>query len=73
MPQHRNQVEHQQYVLRGRATVGLGDKVVTVEAGSVVHIPAGLPHWYRAEGEEPFEFLCVVPDDEDRIEVLDGG
>ncbi len=71
MPRHRNSVEHQQYVLRGSATVGLGDEVRTVRAGDVVHIPAGLPHWYRAEGEEPFEFLCMVPDDDDVIEILD--
>ncbi len=71
MPRHRNRVEHQQFVLRGAATIGLGDRVMTVKAGDVVHIPGGLPHWYRAEGEEPFEFLCVVPDDEDAIELLE--
>ncbi len=73
MPRHTNRVEHQQYVLRGRATIGIGDETVTVEEGTVLHIPAGVPHWYRAEEGEPFEFLCVVPDDEDRIEILDDG
>ncbi len=71
MPRHRNEVEHQQYVLRGRATVGIGEEAVSVEAGTTLHIPAGVPHWYRAEGDEAFEFLCVVPDDEDRIELLE--
>lgn len=71
MPRHTNSVEHQQYVLAGRATVGLGDEVVQVEAGDVVFIPAGMPHWYRAEGDEPFEFLCAVPNGEDRVEILD--
>lgn len=70
MPRHTNRVEHQQLVLRGEAVIGLGDRVIRVRAGDVVHIPGGTPHWYRAEGDEPFEFLCAVPDDEDRIELL---
>ena len=70
MPRHTNRVEHQQVILRGEAVIGLGSEVHRVRAGDVVHIPGGTPHWYRAEGSGPFEFLCVVPDDEDRIELL---
>jgi quercetin dioxygenase-like cupin family protein len=70
MPKHTNTVEHEQYVLRGRARIGLGDEVVEVKEGDVLFIPAGLPHWYEALGEEPFEFLCMVPNKEDKIEVL---
>lgn len=70
MPRHRNRVEHQQYVLRGRATIGLGDASHDVSAGDVVHIPGGTPHWYLNDGNEPFEFLCVVPDADDHIELL---
>jgi quercetin dioxygenase-like cupin family protein len=73
MPRHTNTVEHEQYVLRGRATIGLGDEVMTVQQDDVVYIPAGVPHWYRAEGEEAFEFLCMVPNLPDEIEVLDEG
>lgn len=69
MPRHTNTVEHEQYVLRGRATIGIGDEVREVRAGAVVFIPAGTPHWYRAEGDEPFEFLCVVPNHPDTIEL----
>jgi quercetin dioxygenase-like cupin family protein len=71
MPRHTNEVEHEQYVLRGRATVGIGDETVEVGPDDVVFIPAGVPHWYRAEGEVPFEFLCVVPNATDRIRLLD--
>ena len=71
MPRHTNRVEHEQYVLRGRARIGIGDEVVQVEQGSVVFIPAGVPHWYEAGGDEPFEFLCVVPNAPDEIEILD--
>jgi quercetin dioxygenase-like cupin family protein len=70
MPRHTNSVEHQQYVLRGAARVGIGGEVHDIRAGMVVHIPAGVPHWYRVEGEEPFEFLCMVPAEEDRVQLL---
>jgi quercetin dioxygenase-like cupin family protein len=73
MPAHRNAVEHEQYVLRGRATIGIGDQVRQVSRDDVVYIPAGVPHWYRAEGDEPFEFLCVVPNRPDQIEILEPG
>jgi len=71
MPLHTNLVEHEQYVLRGRASVVIGGETHTVKARDVVYIPAGVPHSYDAEGEEPFEFLCVVPHAEDRIDLVD--
>ena len=58
-------------MLRGRATIGLGDEVMEVKQGDVVFMPAGMPHWYRVEGDEPFEFLCVVPNLPDKIEMLE--
>jgi quercetin dioxygenase-like cupin family protein len=70
MPKHTNTVEHEQYVLRGRARVGIGDQVHDVRAGDVVYIPAGTPHWYEAQAGEPFEFLCVVPNLPDKTEIL---
>ncbi len=71
MPAHTNAVEHEQYVLRGRARIGIGDEVIEVRKDDVVFIPAGVPHWYKAEGDEPFEFLCVVPNLPDKIELVD--
>jgi len=71
MPRHTNAVEHEQYVLRGRARITIGHDVHHVAAGDVVFIPAGVPHSYEAEGTEPFEFICVVPNAQDRIQVLE--
>ncbi|HJR52642.1 MAG TPA: cupin domain-containing protein [Gemmatimonadota bacterium] len=70
MPPHTNTVEHEQYVLRGRARIGIGDDVHDVRAGDVLFIPAGTPHWYEAGEGEPFEFLCVVPNKPDTIELI---
>ena len=70
MPPHTNTVEHEQYVLRGRARIGIGDEVHEVHSGDVLFIPAGTPHWYEAGGNEPFEFLCVVPNRPDTIRLV---
>jgi quercetin dioxygenase-like cupin family protein len=71
MPNHTNQVEHEQFVLGGRARIGIGDDTFEVKQGDVVYIPGGTPHWYQTIGDEPFEFLCVVPNGPDEIEVLE--
>lgn len=65
MPLHTNKVEHEQYVLRGKARVRLGEELFEVSAGDVVFIPADLPHYYVNIVDEPFEFLCLVPNKED--------
>jgi quercetin dioxygenase-like cupin family protein len=70
MPNHTNTVEHEQYVLGGCAQVGIGDKVYQVQPGDVVFIPAGVPHWYKNEGDEAFRFLCLVPNQPDTIDMI---
>ena len=69
MPLHTNRVEHEQYVLAGRARVRIGEEDHDVRRGDVVFIPAGVPHSYDVV-EAPFEFLCIVPNREDRIEIV---
>lgn len=70
MPRHRNAVEHEQYILGGKARITIGDREVEVQEGDVVFIPGGEPHSYKVL-EAPFEFLCVVPASPDSIEILD--
>ena len=69
MPIHTNAVEHEQYVLRGRAEVGIGGEVHEVRSGNVLYIPAGTPHYYQVI-EAPFEFLCLVPNAPDQIVMI---
>jgi quercetin dioxygenase-like cupin family protein len=71
IPNHTNTVEHEQYVLGGRAKIGIGERVHEVGKGDVVYIPAEVPHWYEVVGDEPFEFLCAVPNLPDHVELLD--
>ena len=71
MPRHTNTVEHEQYVLRGRARIGIGAEIHDVAAGDVVFIPEGVVHFYENTGDEPFEFLCIIPNKEDKVTILD--
>jgi quercetin dioxygenase-like cupin family protein len=62
IPRHYHpEIEHEQYVLKGRYRVGIGSEVHTVKAGDSIFIPKGTPHWYKNTGKEDAEFLCIVP------------
>ncbi len=71
VPRHTNEIEHEQYVLRGEYVVGIGEQEFTVSAGDALHIPAGVVHWYRNEGDEPGAFICAVPTGDDEIHLVD--
>lgn len=71
IPAHTNTVEHEQFVLRGRAKIGIGDEVFDVGPSDVLFIPAGVPHWYEVAGDESFEFLCMVPNLDDTISLVE--
>lgn len=70
MPKHTNLVEHEQYVLKGSAIVEIGDDVYEVSEGDSVYIPSQVPHSYKA-GKDGFEFICIVPNKEDKIEIVE--
>jgi len=69
VPAHTNEVEHEQYVLAGRYTVGIGEEEHAVEPGDSLFIPAGTVHWYRNDGDEQGAFICAVPTGDDSIEL----
>lgn len=71
VPEHTNEIEHEQYVIDGEYVVGLDDTEYTVGPGDTIHIPAGSVHWYRNEGEEEGVFLCAVPTGDDEITLVD--
>lgn len=71
VPKHTNAVEHEQYVLAGEYVVGIEGDERTVSAGDALLIPAGAAHWYRNEGDDPGAFICVVPNGDDEIEVVE--
>ena len=71
VPRHTNEIEHEQYVLEGQYTVGIGDKQYTVSSGDSLLIPAGTVHWYRNDSDSGAAFLCAVPHGDDEIELVE--
>jgi len=71
VPEHTNEIEHEQYVLAGEYVVGIGDEEYTVSAGDSLLIPAGIVHWYRNEGDQLGAFICAVPNGDDAIELVE--
>ena len=69
MPLHSNSVEHEQFCIGGEAEVVIGEDLVIVKKNDVVFIPANVPHSYRTLSPEAFEFLCLVPNQEDVIDI----
>ena len=62
IPRHYHpDIEHEQYVLKGKYKIGIGDRVHQVKAGDSVYIPPKTPHWYENTGKEDAEFICIVP------------
>lgn len=71
VPRHTNEVEHGQYVLAGEYVAGIEGEEYEVGPGDSLYIPAGAVHWYRNDGDEPGAFICVVPQGDDAIELVD--
>lgn len=71
VPRHTNDIEHEQYVLEGKYTVGIDDEEYQVTAGDSLLIPAGVVHWYRNDGDEAGAFLCAVPNGDDEIRLVE--
>lgn len=62
IPKHYHpDIEHEQYVLRGRYKVGIGKEIHEVKEGDSIYIPPGTLHWYENTGKENAEFLCIIP------------
>lgn len=70
MPYHTNSVEHEQYVLKGSAKVIIDGKEHIAKKDDVLFLPAGAAHSYEVIGDEDYEFLCLVPNLEDNIKIV---
>lgn len=62
----RHEHQHVVFALRGAGEVRLGDRWQPVSYGDVVYVAPNEPHQFRAAGDEPFGFLCIVAADRDR-------
>lgn len=68
---HRNTIEHEQYILKGEYTIGIGESEFDVVEGDAVFIPADTVHWYRNETQELATYLCIVPIGDEGTEFIE--
>jgi quercetin dioxygenase-like cupin family protein len=60
-PEHAHPWEHELYILSGKGRVRFSDGAAELAAGDFVFVPPMDRHQFLNTGDEPFEFLCVVP------------
>ncbi len=62
----RHEHQHVVVALRGDGEVRLGNRWQAIRFGDVVFVASNDPHQFRATGDEPFGFLCIVSAERDR-------
>ena len=60
-PQSPHEEDEVYYVASGRATVRVGEEDRPVQAGSVVYVPARVPHRFHAVEEELVLLVVFAP------------
>lgn len=59
--QDHHESEHEVFVLRGRGILHLADRDVELKPQDALLIEPWEHHQFEQVGEEPFGFLCIVP------------
>lgn len=60
-PYHQHDYEHEVLVLKGRGVVRGEQQDYPCGPGDVVWVPPNERHQFRNAGDEPFEFVCLIP------------
>jgi quercetin dioxygenase-like cupin family protein len=56
----RHHHSHAIMVIRGRGRALVGDRILELGTHDLVQVPPRTWHQFRADGDEPFGFLCMV-------------
>ena len=67
-PLHRHDWPHWGLILKGSATGEVDGETFHMEEGGWFYIPPKVAHRFQA-GEEDFHFICMVPEEGDRLPV----
>jgi len=62
-PKHIHDWPHINYITRGKGRLHIDGVNYELEAGSFAYVPSGKIHQFINQGEEPFEFICIVPEE----------
>ena len=60
-PRHTHDWPHINYVIKGKGILHLNGEDKVIEAGSYAYVPSNILHQFQNTGEEPLEFICIVP------------
>lgn len=60
-PLERHPHDHGVIILHGKARIRLGEDEIEAGPMDVVYVPGNELHQFRALGDEPLGFLCVIP------------
>ena len=64
-PHHTHDYEHEVLILKGRGMVKGAEGERPCSAGDVVWMPPNEKHQFVCAGQEPLEFICLIPAPED--------
>jgi len=62
-PKHSHEWPHINYIISGKGRLHLDGEDHDLESGSFAFVPGGKIHQFSNQGNEPFEFMCIVPEE----------
>ncbi|MFA5537342.1 MAG: cupin domain-containing protein [Bacillota bacterium] len=60
-PKHIHNWPHINWIIEGKGTLLLDDKLNKIEGGSFAYVPNNVPHQFKNEGDNKLSFICIVP------------
>lgn len=71
-PNHQHPWEHEVLILAGKGELESGGEISAITSGDGLYIPSNELHQFRNNGDQPLEFLCIVPVESDCGEAVPG-
>ncbi len=60
-PHHQHDYEHEILILKGEGVAKSAQGDRSLKAGDVVYVPANELHQFVNRGQQPLEFICLIP------------
>ena len=61
-PKHEHDWPHINYIIEGTGTLQIEDNINELCAGGYAYVPANTLHQFSNTGDQPFKFICIVPE-----------
>ena len=60
-PRHQHDWEHVNHIIKGRGRLRIGDTIHELATKDFALVPPNTEHQFENPYDEPFEFICIVP------------